>query len=114
MELTDAYIDDTEIETDDKKILIEVQEKQPTPPPIPQTSKKRKVVIETDNLASSSSNGLQSPINEDQAFLWSLLPTMKKLNREDNFQFRIEVMQLLQKYKMQSRVQELESCLNNR
>lgn len=106
METTETYVAEEDIEIEDKKIIIELQEKVPPQ----ENGRKRKAVLEKCD----AENGFQPQMDEDQAFLWSLLPTMKELNREDNFQFRIDVMQLLQKYKMQSRMQELQSSLNNR
>lgn len=104
--------DDEEAEIDERKQhAVEVVEIKSHP-----VARKRKAArIEPENgveSASASGSGLQM-VCEDEAFLWSLLPTMKKLSRDDSFQFRIEVMHLLQKYQMQSKMRELQSSLNN-
>lgn len=38
-------------------------------------------------------------VDDDRAFLMSLLPTIKQLNDDEKFDFRIEVMQLLRRFK---------------
>lgn len=111
MEASESFPADEEVEIDEKKHIVGVLENKPHP-----VARKRKAApVEPENgvdSASASGSGLQM-VGEDEAFLWSLLPTMKKLSRDDCFQFRIEVMQLLQKYKMQSKMRELQSSLNS-
>lgn len=108
MEAPDSYPAEEEVEIDDKKQII-IEEHRPQLIP----RKRKAAPIELENGAESPSGSGFHVVDEDEAFLWSLLPAMKKLNRDDNFQFRIEVMQLLQKYKMQSKMQELQSSLNS-
>lgn len=113
MEATELYTEEEDIEIDDKKqITVEIPANKSQ-----SKSRKRKAISDDENgIESNASESCSSSfkvIDEDEAFLWSLLPTMKTLNRDDNFQFRIEIMQILQKYKMHSKMQELQSSLNN-
>lgn len=111
MEATsESYTEEEEVEIDDKQqIIVEVPERLQT--------RKRKANNTTENgvecvSVSASCSSAVKAIDEDEAFLWSLLPSMRKLTRDHNFQFRIEVMQLLQKYKLQTQMQKLQSSFN--
>lgn len=44
----------------------------------------------------------QKEADEDESFFLSLLPSVRGLNQDDKLQFRVEVIQLLQKFKRQA------------
>lgn len=54
-------------------------------------------------IRSSSPLRKEQSIDEDHAFLLSLLPTLKKIPEDDKMDFRIEVMQLINKYSKRNR-----------
>lgn len=44
------------------------------------------------------------PLDEDEAFFASLLPSVRRFNEEEKLQFRLEIIQVIQKIKKQSRI----------
>lgn len=65
------------------------------------TGTKRLNTVDAEILkALQATNNAESELlDDDRAFLMSLLPTVKQLNGEDRFDFRIEVMQMLRRFK---------------
>ncbi|CAH2003415.1 unnamed protein product [Acanthoscelides obtectus] len=67
---------------------------------------KRLNAVYAEILKAIQANSAESEselIDDDRAFMISLLPSVKQLNDEDRFDFRIEVMQLLRRFKNRSR-----------
>nr|CAI5870434.1 unnamed protein product [Callosobruchus analis] len=67
----------------------------------PQKLKKRKALTETDKAILKALESTQPPpqkeFDEDELFFASLLPSVRRLNPDDKLQFRVEVIQLLQR-----------------
>ncbi|CAB3222661.1 unnamed protein product [Arctia plantaginis] len=68
---------------------------------------KRLNAVDADILKAVQANPAESEselIDDDRAFMISLLPSVKELNDGDRFDFRIEVMQLLRRFKNRRRL----------
>lgn len=64
------------------------------------TGTKRLNTVDAEILKAIQATPAESDlVDDDRAFMMSLLPTVKKLNDDDKFEFRIEVMQLLRSFK---------------
>lgn len=68
---------------------------------------KRLNAVDAEILKAIQANPAESEselIDDDRAFMISLLPSVKELNDDDRFDFRIEVMQLLRRFKNRRRL----------